>query len=80
MLAEARFFLEFKVVFLNKAINFLIFRKFYLFYYLNQAHDTLSYGCTLYENQFLISSNGRFKAILQTNALFVVVVKIRRIF
>jgi hypothetical protein len=28
----------------------------------------------LYENQFLISSNQRFKAILQTNALLVIIV------
>ena len=33
----------------------------------------LFYGI-LFESQFLVSSNGRFKAVLQTNALLVVIV------
>ncbi len=44
------------------------------------ALDTLSNGCTLYENQFLISSNGRFKAIIQENAQFLVIVIDKNIF
>jgi hypothetical protein len=52
------------------------FSKIIIFFFLNLliALDTLSNGCTLYENQFIISSNGRFKAILQENAQFLVIV------
>jgi hypothetical protein len=39
-----------------------------------EVSNILPSGGILYENQFLISSNGRYKAILNTNALFLVIV------
>ena len=40
----------------------------------NLATDMLQNGQILYENQSIVSSNGRFVAVLQTNALFAVIV------